>query len=136
MTTQDPSINRLNGRKDLPGPFDTPLIGTCEAAMAKPLSQLTTADMQALLSQGIAPEHIVPRALRALDLNPLVEARHYPGDLFDALLTLPAPFWADNTNLWTETSHLLANLDSAYAQATRGREAFLHAPFTPAEGAS
>ena len=79
-----------------PTPGATELIRRCHALRRTPVSQLGQGDLRVLIGQEIALKHLVPLALRALEVEPMLEAEYYPGDLLVALMSVERGFWANN----------------------------------------
>lgn len=59
----------------------------------KPIGTLSAEDLRLLLTQQVGLDLIVPRALDALEKNPLVAGDFYPGDLLSATLRIDANYW-------------------------------------------
>jgi len=79
----DPSIQERLSRR--PG-FNSSVTIRCRLLLEKSLDQLTAGDVAFCLRQTIAIPHVVPIALDLLDVNPIVEAELYDGDLLVSLL--------------------------------------------------
>jgi len=63
---------------------------------ASALEQLLADDLRELISNGHLLSQLVPEALRRLMLDPLTHAGLYPGDLCEALKTIPDSYWASH----------------------------------------
>jgi len=68
----------------------------------KRLEQLSTEDLRQLITRGISLETILPRALQEIADNTLVQGDLYPGDLFEAMKTIPNSVWDKHLN-WRMT---------------------------------
>ncbi|MEQ1900032.1 MAG: contact-dependent growth inhibition system immunity protein [Devosia sp.] len=122
--TASGSLNTMIGLKPAPAGASSSLIDRVTQAMQRPVAELSLAELRVLLSQGIAPDILVPRAIDALRENPLVCSDYYDGDLFSAVLKLPREFWASHQELWLEVGGLLSELDSAIEIVAKDRQIF------------
>jgi hypothetical protein len=75
-------------------PDATRLMATVYGLRRKPLGALSPEDLRVLIGQRVGVDVVVPFALAWLDRDPLVEGDFYPGDLLDAVLRVPASYWA------------------------------------------
>lgn len=57
------------------------------------IAQLSSEDLRQLISQGVALDLLVPRALSILEQTPLIRADLFAGDLLEAVKTVPFEFW-------------------------------------------
>jgi hypothetical protein len=92
-------------------PDATGLILRCYALRRKPLEDLTVEDLRLGIGQEIALRHLMPLAIRVLELNPLAEGDMYQGDLLNAVLNVGADFWEANQSLKSEVAHLVDRVD-------------------------
>lgn len=70
---------------------------------AAALEQLLAEDLREMIAKGQLLSQLVPEALRRLTLDPLTHGGLYPGDLCEALKTIPASYWAQHAeqeHLW------------------------------------
>lgn len=63
---------------------------------AAALEQLLAEDLREMISRGHLLSQLVPEALRRLMLDPLTHGGLYPGDLCEALKTIPHSYWAQH----------------------------------------
>lgn len=93
-------------------PLDaTFLVFTAHRLRRVPVDELTTGDLRMLLGQEIGVEVLMPRALRALGAEPLLEGTFYPGDLLAAVLRQPRSYWRAHPAEWAEVARIVAELD-------------------------
>ncbi|MCA9013757.1 MAG: hypothetical protein KDA77_00365 [Planctomycetaceae bacterium] len=83
--------------------FDSSLVITCHRLRRVPLENFTTEDLRMMIGQQISLFFLVPLALEILVEDPLAEGHCYPGDLLNAVLDIPEPFW----NLHTDKREVL-----------------------------
>lgn len=72
----------------------TSLMTTVHGLRRKPIGELTAEDYRVLVAQKVGLEVLVPRVLRLLQRDPLIEGDYYPGDVLSAVLRVPAAYWA------------------------------------------
>ncbi len=93
------------------------------------LRDLGPDDLRLLIGQGIALPWLMPLALVALEVDPMLEADYYPGDLLVAVLRVPSSFWT------REAAPLRARVDACVARIDDGvpllREALAAGGWTP-----
>lgn len=69
------TLEQLDG-KDWGIPEDeSHLVTTIHRLRKKPLDEFTVEDLRITLLQQVCPEHLVPKALEVLEIDPLVEGR-------------------------------------------------------------
>jgi hypothetical protein len=66
--------------------YDSRLVTRAHDLRRKPIGDFTAEDLRIMIGQQVALAHLVPRALDALELNPLAQGDFYPGDLLQAVL--------------------------------------------------
>lgn len=77
-----------------PAPPDaTPLITRCHELRTKPLRDFTAEDLQIMIRQQVALNHLVWPALDRLRSDSLVEYDDYPTDLLASALRVDPAFW-------------------------------------------
>ncbi len=76
-----------------PFDYETDLVRKCHLLRKKPLGALTQAELGLMIRQGIGTEVLVPRAIAILQIDPLVEARFYEGDLLDSVIKVSVEYW-------------------------------------------
>ena len=96
-----------------------------EAALAKPKSDLTPADLRLLVAQKVDLEDMVPRALEVLHEHPLIEAQFFPGDLLKTLLEVPADYWSEDQASWSNLHSVLDRLDRTLKMIDETRAQFM-----------
>lgn len=66
------------------------LVRTVYALRAKPVESLGVEDLRILVGQEVGLDHVMPLALRMLEVDPLAEGDFYPGDLLVSVLRTTA----------------------------------------------
>jgi hypothetical protein len=61
--------------------FDSHLVTECYRLRTKPIDDFTVEDLRIMIGQKIGLQHQMPRAIDALEREPLAEGHYYPGDL-------------------------------------------------------
>ncbi|WP_428533190.1 contact-dependent growth inhibition system immunity protein [Rhodopila sp.] len=84
------------------------MAATCFALRQKPLSELTNEEIRVGLEQHVGVEYLAPLAVKRLEIDPLVEARLYRGDLLESLLNVPVSYWDGHTSIREETAGIAA----------------------------
>ena len=64
----------------------TNLIDTCHRLRKIPIEFLSAGDVRILLGQRIGVQHLAPRAIQMLNVDPMLDATFFPGDLLAAVL--------------------------------------------------
>jgi len=118
------SINEIRGGTEPPSEFQSSLIERHEAALATPLIKLSADQIALLVRQRTEPDLVVPLAVALLAEQPLLDAGLYPGDLFAAVLQLPADFWLSHPTEWFDVDGILGQVDSAVSAINESRKAF------------
>ena len=75
------TLNQLEGVVWGEPTFDSSLVTTCHRLRTKPIDQFSVEDLRIMIGQRIGLPHLVPRAVAALERDPLAEGDFYPGDL-------------------------------------------------------
>ncbi len=101
-----------------PGYGDT-IIERCHEIRRVPLKDLADGDIRLMIGQAISLPILVPLALERLNIDPLLEGTHYPGDLFSFVWALGAEFWATHPKLWEEARTIS---DQFWSEAALRRE--------------
>jgi hypothetical protein len=70
------------------------------------------------LQQGIGLPYVVPKALTALEIDCLLEAEHYRGDLLSVVLQIKQEFWLTNPILNNELVDIRIQLDQIIQTAS------------------
>ena len=76
------------------------------------LKDLAIEDLRLLIGQEIGLPFLVPLALERLNDDPWAQGHMYPGDLLNAVVTVPA-------NFWHEHPHLVPRFQSALDEIER-----------------
>lgn len=66
--------------------FDSYLVLTCHTLRKKDLDQFTVEDLRIMVGQGISLPILLPRAIAALERDPMAEGDFFPGDLLSSLI--------------------------------------------------
>jgi len=80
------SLEELEGVEWGEPRFDSHLARTCHRLRTKPLDAFTFEELRIMIGQRIGLPHLVPRAVAALEREPLAEADNYPGDLLASVV--------------------------------------------------
>ncbi|MFF8828175.1 contact-dependent growth inhibition system immunity protein [Streptomyces sp. NPDC015131] len=75
-----------------------------------PLGAFTPADLRTLLTQQVAPTHVLPLAVRLLLQEPMLDAYFYEGDLLLAAVDTPVAAWALIPDLAAQLRAVIAAL--------------------------
>ena len=59
-----------------------------------------------MIGQQISLRFLVPRAIAILELNHLVEADSYPGDLLNAVLRIEKSYWREHVDEWGDVNRI------------------------------
>ncbi|GAA3882978.1 hypothetical protein GCM10022243_54480 [Saccharothrix violaceirubra] len=88
------SIEELDGERWPEPARDAPReIAVLHALRRKPVRKLTAGDLRLLLLRDVGVEHVLPRAVDLLRVDPLVNGGHYDGDLLFAVVTRDHAVW-------------------------------------------
>lgn len=102
------SLEEAEGKSWGAAPSDaTKMIATIYDLRRKPLAALGPEDLRLLLSQQVSVEVLIPRTLRLLAADPLIEGDYYPGDVLVALLKAPAEYWSTHPNQLHKVNEIL-----------------------------
>jgi hypothetical protein len=89
-------VEEIEGRSWGSPPADvTSVIRRVHQLRQVPVGELDIEDMRIMLSQRVGVAVILPRALDALEGDPLSAGDFFPGDLLVAMLRLGPEHWAD-----------------------------------------
>lgn len=116
------SLEQLDGEKWGSPPADASrMMSTVYELRHKPVGGLEPEELRVLLSQQVGVDVLMPRALRLLAANPLLEGDHYPGDVLVALLKAPAEYWSAHPDHLAMVREILGRVDDGDVdQFTRG----------------
>lgn len=90
----------------------------------KSIKDLTDEDIRVGLTQHVGVDYLVPLAVKRLKSNPMLEARHYEGDLLRSLLDLPSEFWNSRPELQQEVAHIASGISNWGELPNSLREAY------------
>lgn len=82
------TLEELEGATWKKPQLDTCLTSTVMRLRRVPVAALGVEDLRILIGQGIGLRHVLPRALKLLEADPLSKGDFYPGDLLVATLGL------------------------------------------------
>lgn len=91
------TLEQLDGVQWGPPTFPSGLVTRCHALRTKPLEAFTPADLRVLVGQALGLPWTLRLALAFLELNPLLDAEFYPGDLLYAVSRVPPEVWRAHT---------------------------------------
>ena len=125
------SINKLLGKQSAPIKYPpdswTPLQKRWMQLRDKPIDQMTVEDMRFMIGQEHGAFYVIPFAIPLLEEDILAEGNYYPGDLLNAILSLPAKAWEDHqvlkqriTDLILANEEVLQEEDIAYQDFLKG----------------
>jgi hypothetical protein len=98
VTDDDRTLEELEGQnRREPETAPTPMVARCLRLRRTPLHLLSSSDLRLLVSQKIGLKYIVPRAMKLISENPLIETEYYPGDLLCAVLQIDKDYWSQQT---------------------------------------
>jgi hypothetical protein len=80
------TLDELEGVEWGPPNYPTYLVQECHRLRKKPVNEFTVEDLRIMIGQKIGLDHLMPRAVEALEHQPLAEGRYYPGDLLGSVL--------------------------------------------------
>ena len=93
----------------------------------KPIDQMTVGDMRFMIGQEHGAFYVIPFAIPLLEEDILAEGNYYPGDLLNAILSLPLKAWEDHqvlkqriTDLILANEEALQEEDIAYQDFLKG----------------
>lgn len=71
----------------------TPMVGECIRARKKPLASLSPDEIGLLVGQQDGAPFILDLVIPLLEVMPLLETRHYPGDVLSSLIRADQSLW-------------------------------------------
>ena len=90
----------------------THLVRRCLAARRQPIGDLPLDDVRCLIGQGIGLPYLLPRALDAVEADPLIDSGvGYPGSLLCTVLRTKMEFWREWPELMRRIVDLLRGLN-------------------------
>ena len=95
----------------LPPVDATRLIAKVYELRRKPIGELTNDDIRILVGQEVGLDILLPLAVSRLNVNPLLSADLYPGDLLAAVLRVPRNYWTSKPELAAQVDSILASID-------------------------
>jgi hypothetical protein len=99
-----------------PGLSASPLWRKCYELINKPLYSLTAADWRILIVQGIGLNFLVAPAIEAVERDPLLQTKHFRGDLLVSLLGVNHEFFLKNPVFRPRLEKVIDSLPSALDQ--------------------
>jgi hypothetical protein len=119
-STDRMSLEQVEGDTwGLPPADATRLVATVHQLRTKPLGDLEPEDLRMLLSQQVGVEVLIPRALRLLSVDPLLEGDFYPGDVLVAVMKAPAGYWSAHPDQLGKVREILDRLGDGVDNETR-----------------
>jgi len=94
----DKTLEELDGENWGEPTFQSTLVLECHRARRIPLKDFTDEDLRRLIGQKFSLDYVVPLALMRLVNEPFC-GDWYPGDVLDAVLSLPLSFWDGHPQL-------------------------------------
>lgn len=114
------SLEQVEGKSWGAAPSDaTKMIATVYDLRRKPLGALAPEDLRLLLSQQVGVEVLIPRTLRLLAADPLLEGDYYPGDVLVALMKAPAEYWSAHPDQLGKVNEILERVGDNVDADTR-----------------
>ncbi|HEX6501360.1 MAG TPA: contact-dependent growth inhibition system immunity protein [Micromonosporaceae bacterium] len=121
----DLSVEQIEGDSwGAPPPGSTALVSRVYELRRKPVGTLTAEDLRVLIAQQVGLDVVVPRALRRLREDPLLEGDYYPGDVLVAVLKVPAEYWAARGGQLAELEAVIAAVDNPDRELARDIDEF------------
>ena len=120
------TLEQLDGQ-DWGHPVDAPtfMVARCLRLRRTPLKSFTDGGLRLLVSQKISLEILVPKALRRVSDDPLLEAEYYPGDMLNALLRVDKSYWSDNPSELEQLVPIARSIIGRGGNIAKECEAFL-----------
>lgn len=94
-----------------PPPGATYLVTAVHRLRRKAIASLSPEDLRVMIGQSVGLDHLVPLALDALMVDPLVEGDFYPGDLLTAVLRVERAYWLMHADELRALEEIFADLD-------------------------
>ena len=114
MIDEARTLEELDGENwGEPEAAPTPMVARCLRLRRTPLHLLSQGDLRLLISQKIGLKYTVPKAVKLVSEDALIQAEYYPGDLLCALFQIDKGYWSQNT---AELKWLMAVAQSAASQ--------------------
>lgn len=100
------SLEKLEGYSLGEPEFESGLVLRCHELWKKPLVEFTPGDLCILIGQRFSLPHLVPMALDLLEVDPLLDAEYYEGDLLTAVAQLYPSDFEEHPD-WLERSKVI-----------------------------
>jgi contact-dependent growth inhibition (CDI) system CdiI-like immunity protein len=94
-----------------PPPGSTYLVRTVHHLRRKAVVSLSSEDLRIMIGQSVGLDHLIPRALDVLVVDPLVQGDLYPGDLLTTVLRVERPYWLGHLDGLRVVEEIAADLD-------------------------
>lgn len=94
-----------------PPPGASNLVRTVHRLRRKTIASLSPEHLRVMIGQSVGLVHLVPLALDALMVCPLVEGDFYPGDLLTAVLRVERAYWLMHTDGLRALEEIVADLE-------------------------
>jgi contact-dependent growth inhibition (CDI) system CdiI-like immunity protein len=112
--TLDKSIEELEGRAwEHPGANAPIGLVRCYESRKKPISQLTASDLLFLIGRDVGLNFAMPKAIELLEINPLLEAEHFKGDLLTVVLEVTHQYFKESADARSRIERILSRLPTA-----------------------
>lgn len=86
--------------------FSSHLVTTCHHLRRKPLDDFAAEDLRIMIGQNFSLDHLVPRAITLLRINPLASGDFYEGDLLQSVIKCDLAKTADKERLREELADI------------------------------
>jgi hypothetical protein len=104
-----------------------PMVARCLRLRRAPLHSLSQGDLRLLISQKIGLKYILPKAMKSISENALLEAEYYPGDLLCALLQIDTDYWSQQRAELKWLMSVAQSIANQYGKIVGDCESFLAA---------
>lgn len=101
------TLEDLEGERWDEPSYHSSLVTTCHQLRKKPVTEFTLSDLRIMINQSIGLPHLMPRAIAALETDPLAEAYFYPGDLLSAVLQAGRSFLRQSPQLFQRLARVV-----------------------------
>jgi len=97
-TILDKSLEKLENDYWEKPVFQSHLVSTCHKIRKIPLKNLSVEHLRMAIGQKMGLSYLMPLAIRALEIDPLLEAHFYEGDLLQNVLQVGDTYFDSNKN--------------------------------------
>jgi contact-dependent growth inhibition (CDI) system CdiI-like immunity protein len=105
----------------------TGMVARCLRLRRTPLHLLSHSDLRLLISQKIGLKYTVPKGLKLISQDALIEVDFYPGDLLCALLQIDKNYWSEKTEELKWLMSVAQSVTREHAKIFSDCESFLAA---------